>query len=264
MHRPPLTTISTLLALTAVSLPAQKAPVPPPDPQLPARLKELKGYVKNRKMTQDFQAIGLIQNLCKDVDRKNPKDKAKLAKALGDVFKTGKVRTGNHDVLYREAAEGLGKLGEDGAKQLAKAVENKRLADNVALRAHLLRQLGKTEDPKQIKYLLEVTTRSHIDELRAAAGEALGNFTGAKLKAKREIVKEIIRAWGSLHSRATQAANLDPNGPVDFGPQNARRILRAVEGKWVSTLQKLTGVSHSRFQDWQRWQNKNKNWQPPS
>ena len=67
----------------------------------------------------------------------------------------------------------LGK-GAEGAKELAKYVENKRVKDNLSLRAHMLRALGKTQDDKQIDYLIEVTSRSPHDELRAAAGEALG------------------------------------------------------------------------------------------
>ncbi|MCK5944045.1 MAG: HEAT repeat domain-containing protein [Planctomycetes bacterium] len=257
----PVATLLAVLVLGQGTAQAQKPKEPPVDPAVPKRLAELKSYVKDRKMENDFQAIGLIQALTKEPDKQNSKDKGKIAKGLGDVFKFGKVREGRQDVIYREAADALAKYEEDGAKQLAKYAEHKRFDDNLSLRAHMLRALGKTKDDKQIDYLLEVTSRSPHDELRAAAGEALGNFTEAKIKDKREIVKEIIRAWGSQHSEATRAANLDPNGPVDFGPQNARRILRACEGKWVATLQKLTGMSHTKFPDWQRWLNKNKNWE---
>jgi len=257
----PVASLLAVLVLGHGTLQAQKPKEPPVDPALPKRITELKSYIKNRKMEDDFQAIGLIQSMSKDPSKQNSKDKKKIAKGLGDCFKLGKVREGRKDVIYREAADALAKYGEDGAKELAKYVENKRFKDNLSLRAHMLRALGKTKHDKQIEYLLEVTSRSPHDELRAASGEALGNFTEAKIKDKREIVKQIIRAWGSLHSEATQAVNNDPSAPVNFGPQNARRILRATEGKWVATLQKLTGVSHTKFPDWQRWQNKNKRWE---
>jgi len=256
----PVAPLFALLVLGHAPALAQKPKEPPVDPTIPKRLTELKSYVKNRKMTDDFQAIGLMQALTKAPDQQNSRDQRKVVKGLGDCFKLGKVREGARDVLYRETADALAKYGEDGAKQLAKYVENKRFKDNLSLRAHMLRDLGKTEDDDQIDFLIEVTSRSPHDELRAAAGEALGNFTDAKIKDKREIVKMIIRAWGSQHSAATQPVSNDPNAPVDFGPQNARRILRACEGKWVATLQKLTGVSHRKFMDWQRWQNKNKRW----
>ncbi|MFK7742612.1 MAG: HEAT repeat domain-containing protein [Planctomycetota bacterium] len=258
--------LALLVPLLALGpLHAQKAKEPPNDPQLSEHLKRLKSLVKDRKMTGDFTAISLMQKLDKELEKKNSKDKKKIVKALGGVFTTGKVREGARDVLYREAADLLAKLGEQGgAKALAKSEANKRFDDNVSLRAHLLKALGKTEDADHIDYLLDVTTRSHIDALRAASGEALSNFTKAKLRQKREIVEQIIRTWGSLHSDATRAVNLDPNEPVDFNPQNARRILRACEGHWIRTLQKLTGVSQSKFPEWQRWLNKNRGWKPPA
>jgi HEAT repeat protein len=254
------TPLLAAVALCGGLLLAQKPKDPPADPEVPKRLAELKGYVKNRKMEDDFQAIGLMQALTKTPDQQNSKDKKKIAKGLGDVFKLGRVREGRQDVLYREAADALAKYGADGAKGLSRAVENKRFKDNLSLRAHMLKALGKTKDDKQIDYLLEVTSRSPRDPLRAASGEALGNFTEAKIRDKREIVKQVIRAWGSLQSEATRAVSNDASGPQDFGPQNARRILRACEGKWISSLQKLTGMSFTKFADWQRWQNKNKNW----
>lgn len=267
MAHPSLARFAALLALAAGSLamdlPAQKPKPPKPDPALTGRLAELKKFVKDRKMTRDFPAIGSMQDLAKDLDKKNPKDVTKTAKAIGDVFKLGKVRTGSKDILYREAADALAKFGADGAKLLVKAAENKRFKDNLSLRAHIVKAVGKTKDTKQIKFLVELTTRSPHNELRAASGEALGNYTKAKVKEQRDIVKEIIKTWGSLHSQASQAVSLDPNGPQDFGPQNARKTLRMAEGKWVATLQKLTGVSHSKFRDWQHWQNKNKRWSPP-
>lgn len=260
----PIAAFAAALVLAAGALQAQAKPKEPPDdPKLPEHLKQLKDFAKDRKMEGDFQAISLMQMLKKELDDKNEKDKRKIAKAAGDVFTRGPVREGARDILYRETADLLAKLGEDGADELEDAAEHKRFDDNISLRAHLLRALGKTEDPDQIEYLLEVTQRSPHDELRAASGEALGNFTEADLKDKREIVEKVIRAWGSLHSEATRAVNLDPSAPVDFGPQNARRILDACEGKWIGTLQKLTGVSLSKFADWQRWQNKNKRWEPP-
>lgn len=260
-HRHPRHGLFAALLLAALA-PAQE-PEPPLDPTLPDRLKELKQLVADRKMEQDFQAIGLIQNLTRDLGDKHPKDKARLAKALGDVFTTGKARPPEHDLLYREAGDALGKLGEDGAKELEKAIEHKRVEDHVPLVAHLLLALGRTESEKHVELLTDLAVRSPHDEIRAAAGEALGNYTSLDTKPRREVVKALIRAWGSLHQLATRPEPTDPNAPIDFEPQNARRTLRAIEGKWNQTLQKLTGTSFSQFPDWQRWLNKNPDWQPP-
>lgn len=251
-------------ALFAAMLASGQEPPPPPiDPNLPERLKELKTWVSEPKMTADGQAIGLIQSLTKDLDKKNPKDKERLVKALGEVFRTGKERPADRDFLYRETADALARFGTEAGKELAKAVEDKRHEDNVPLRAHLLLALGRTQDEKAVDLLTDTAVRSPTDELRAAAGEALGNYTSLDIRQRRNVVKTMIREWGSLHSLATTAEPTDPNAPIDLGPQNARRTLRAIEGKWNSTLQKLTGTSNQQFADWQRWLNKNPNWNPP-
>lgn len=242
---------------------AQATP-PPVDPALPDQCKQLKAFVADPKMLSDMQAIGLMQKLMQGLDNRNPKDKERLAKAFGEVFRTGKTRTGAKEVLYRETADELSKLGADGAKEIAKAIAEPRNKDNHALVGHYILALGRTKDDKQVDYLVETTTRSPIDELRGASGEALGNFTDLDLKPRREVVKAILREWGSLHSKATTPAPTDPNAPVDMAPQNARQTLRVVEGKWAATLNKLTGQSHAGFMEWQRWLNKNPGWTPPS
>lgn len=256
-----------LLAVAAAQNPAP-APAPaatPPavDPALPERLKELKTLVSHPKMADDFQAVGLIQSLVADVAKLAPKDKEKIGKALGEVFRTGKLRPADKDVLYREAGDALGKLGVDGSKELAKAIADPRFKDYLQLLAHWIVALGHTEDEKQVDFLLDTTTRSPHDELRAAAAEALGSYQTMDVKLRHEVVKQVVREWGSLHQQATTPDPVSASQPIPLQPQNARKTLKAVEGKWVAMLQKLTGQTHGAFADWQRWLNKNPNWTPP-
>ncbi|HEX5053166.1 MAG TPA: HEAT repeat domain-containing protein [Planctomycetota bacterium] len=258
-----LTAVCLLGALLAAGPAVAQTPEPAPDPDLPNLLKELKSLVSDRAMADDFQAIGLIQKLSKEPDKINPKDAEKIAKSLGDVFKTGKVRPPEKDILYRETADALSKFGAEGAKAIAKALGDNRFKDMIALQAHMILALGKTKDEKQVDWLLDTTTRSPHDELRGAAGEALGNYTSLAIRERRDVVKGIIREWGSLQSKATTLDSNDPNAPIDPGPQNARKTLQVVEGKWNNTLHKLTGVQNTQFTDWQRWLNKNPNWEPP-
>lgn len=249
-----------LSLLTAMAVAQSPAEPPPLDPALPDQLKELKTLVADQKMALDFQAIGLMQKLVAKTDAMHPKDKERLAKGLGDVFKTGKARPADKDILYRETGDSLAKLGADGGKELQRAIGDSRFKDMVPLQAHLILALGRTQDEKQVDGLLEMALRSPHDEIRAAAGEALGNFAAIDIKVRREVVKGMIRAWGSLHGLATQRDSNDPNTPIDPAPQNARNTLRAIEARWNATLQKLTGVSNSAFEDWQRWLNKNPGW----
>jgi hypothetical protein len=252
--------LGTWMALAAAT--AAQTPVPAVDPALPAKLKDLKAMVADKKMAEDFRAIGIVQTLAEKPGERNPKDVERIAKALGDVFRTGKVRPPDKDHLYRETADALAKLGEEGAKELFKAATDARFKDYVPLRAHLMLALGRTEDPKQVDWLCDEAVRSPHDEIRAAGGEALGFFTSLDEKPRRDVVKALIREWGGLHSRATQ---LDPAGGAAIDPDadNARRTLRAIEGKWSATLGKLTGAGHTTLADWQYWLNKNPNWPIP-
>jgi hypothetical protein len=249
-----------LVLWLAAMLPAQDEPKP--DPALPDQLKELKTLVSDPKMQSDFQAIGLMQKLVADVDKRHEKDLERMAKAFGEVFRTGKVRTDAQDILYREASDALSKLGEEGSKELRKALDNNRFKDAIPLQEHMILALGRTQDEKQVDWLLDLATRSHRDELRAASGEALGNYTKLEIKARRDAVKTLIRELGGLHQQASVPI-LDVTTPGGTQVQNAQRTLRAIEAKWTSTLEKLTGVSHSSFPEWQRWLNKNPNWTPP-
>lgn len=264
MFRSTLRTFApTLLALGCAALANAQAPTPAVDPTLPERLKELKALVADSKMAGDMQAVSLMQTLTKTPETLHPKDKERVIKGIGEVFRTGKVRTNEKDVLYREASDALAKLGSEAGAELAKAYGDNRFKDALALQAHLLLAIGRTQDDKQVTMLVEITARSPHDELRAAAGEALGNYTSLEMKARREVVKTIVRTWGSLHEQATTPDPNNPNQPIPMQPQNARKTLRAVEGKWGATLAKLTGVSNTAFADWQRWLNKNPNWVGP-
>jgi hypothetical protein len=222
--------------------------------------------VADPKMQEDFRAIGLIQKLSSAPDKLHPKDAEKLAKALGDVFRTGKARPADKAQLYREAGDALGKLKGPGGKELAKVLTDSRIKDRdyVAVQAHLYVQLGRTQDEKQVDMLLDAALNSPHDEIRGAAGEGLGCYEAMELKKRREVVKDMIRSYGALHAKATQADPTDPNAPIDFSPQNARETLAKIEGRWTSTLGKLTGQGFSSFPDWQRWLNKNPSWQPPN
>jgi hypothetical protein len=252
-----------LSAAARAQTPANPA-TPPVDAGLPEQLKELRELVADKKLADDQKAIGQIELLTRNIEQRHPKDQERLAKALGEVFRTGKLRTGEHDVLYRQAGDALAKLGKLGGKELRKALDDDRFDKQFGLLAHWILALGRTADHDQVDWLLDTTTRSPHDELRAAAGEALGGFTSLPLDGKRRIVKAIVREWGSQHQQATTPDPVDPNQPIPMQPQNARRTLQRVEGPWNATLQQLTGVSLSAFADWQRWLNKNPDWVPPA
>lgn len=221
--------------------------------------------VKQPKMTEDFRAIGLIQQLAAKPEALHPKDQARIVKALGNVFDRGRVRPPDGTHLYREAADALAKFGEEAGRTLQRAIDDDRIKDRdyAPLRAHMIVALGRTKDEKQVDWLLEQALRSPDDDVLAAAGEALGNFTELPMRPRREVVKRMIRFLGGLVEKASRPINPDPNAPIDFSPQNARATLDKVQSKWNATLAALTGQNFSEQSDWQHWLNKNPDWTPP-
>lgn len=242
---------------------AQDKPAASQDPTLPPMLTELDDLVKDRKMEQDLQAIALVRRLASAPQAMHPKDHDRVARALGSVFRSGKLRPVDRLQLYEEAAQALGAFGTDGAKELRKTAEDGRFGrEYVRFRATLLDNLGKTQDPKQVEWLLEQALRSPEDEIMAAAGGALGHHRDMELRQRRDVVKRLIVRWGELESKSSAPDISNPGEPVNFGPQNARATLGKVRARWQGTLATLTGQNHGAYEEWQRWLNKHPDWAP--
>jgi hypothetical protein len=256
---------ASFLAFSLVGLLAQDKAPPANDPALPDQIAKLKTMVKDRSMEQDFLAMNLVTAMTEKFTEKSPKDQKAVVTALGEVFKLGPVRPADKSQLYRTVAEALSTCGEDAAPTLRKVLELDRIdgKEFTSLRAQLVLSLGKTKDEKQADWLLETAVRSPDDEVAAAAGEALGYYDFLPLQKLREISKRLISRYGEIDMKATQPQSTDPNAPIDFGPQNAAKTLEWVAPKWNAALTKLTGQTHQKAADWQRWLNKNKDWEPP-
>lgn len=254
-----------LAALLVLGTAVRAQDEPPPDPELPQKLKDLKEMVRDRRAQHDPAAAGLLLVLTERYGKLNGKDQDKLCDAVGACLFDGRRRPPDAAVLYHSAAEALGKMGADGARHLRRALEASRFDDRewVPLRVTMLEALGQTKDEKQVDYLLEQARRSPENQVMAAAGAALGHFTELELRPRREVVKDLIRRWGELEAKGSQ---LDPTptqgGAVDFSGQNARDTLAQIRPKWTATLRKLTGRSFRDHPEWQRWLNKEPDWEP--
>jgi hypothetical protein len=232
-----------------------------PDPEVAEKLGDLDDIVTNRKMERDAEAGAVLTalilkwrgGLCE-------KDQKQIVKGIGNVFLKGKVRPAEQAQIYIAAATALGETDESGADPLEKAFESKRFPDKpewVQLRESLLRAMGKTKNEKKVKFLIDTAQRHPVDRLQAAAGEALGNFSGSDQKIRKEIVDKLLIRYGSMDSRARVI------DPADIEAQNMRDRLAVIRPKWNDTLSQLTGENFDKFPEWQAWWNKNKskNWQ---
>ncbi|RMH02116.1 MAG: HEAT repeat domain-containing protein [Planctomycetota bacterium] len=145
--------------------------------------------------------------------------------------------------LWRTAAVVLGRMGEEGAKYLWEAFEDKRFTKDVEFRAHIVRQIGSTRDWDQWKELVDLL--DYKDELViAAAAESLARFGEAPAKIRQESTKYLVKRLESYQ-----------NAALDGEDTTARRVYRTVREPMTRALSALTGQSFRDPLDWTKWWN---------
>ncbi len=237
--------------------PAPPTPAKGPDKAVAEKLATLKEIVADRKFARDAEGVQVVDFLLQKLQggTLEAKDKAAVVKGFAEVFTGRKVRPPDSTGLYYAAAMAPGYCGADGSKVLKSAYDDGRFPKKplwVPLREQLLKNLGRTKDESQVKFLTSEARRHPEAALQAAAGEALGNFEDSKEPIRKEIVSELLVTYGELDQAANQ-------GGMNINSQNATDRLATIKDKWNTTLEKLTGQRFDRFIDWQSWHNKHKN-----
>ena len=251
--------LSALVTLLG-SLPAvaqDPAPGKGPDKEVADKIETLKDIVLDKKFARDNEGVQIIDLLLEKLKAGlDEKDQQAIVKALEGVFMAGpKVRPPEKPDLYRGAAMALGYCGLEGAKVLKNVYTNKRFPERkewLPLRELLLKNLGRTKDESQVKFLTKEARHNPEAALQAAAGDALGNFDESKEPVRKEIVGELMITYGELAEKAGQM------GSQNIEAQNAQDRLAALKDKWNTTLGKLTRQNFATFREWRDWYNKNK------
>lgn len=229
------------------------------DPEVKAKADALKRAVSDRRMSQDQDAIGIIEDLV--VKYRAPmhrSDRRTVEMGVAAVFTTGRRREPEMLALYHAAANALGEMGRSGALVLVRIHDGNRFPDRnewVPLRAILLENVGKTKEEAMVKFLIDEAVRAHQKALMAAAGAALGNFNESRQTIRKEIVNKLLVKWGELDARWREG-NIDPQ---DIEAQTAQEYMAAISDRWNDTLTKLTGAKLRQHPAWQDWWNDNKN-----
>jgi len=224
--------------------------------ELEKKLEEFTKLVKGRK---DKQAIAVVDGLLRRLDELPAKARTKLARTVGSVLtKQRPSRSAKNKELFERCAVALGKMGKPGSTPLREAYDYKKFkgAQWMELRALMLRQVGKTGDLGKTGFL--VKTARHVEQnlLKAAAGEALGEFEKAPLRLRKglfdDVKAELVRVY-------------DLSRTGEFGElQRAtfEKRFAAIRAPWNATLQKLSGRRYTDPHAWRDFWNKHKraNW----
>ena len=223
----------------------------------------------DRRMKFDAKVIGIIEEL--KVTHSlgmHERDERMVITAVARVFVQGRLRDPKHTHIYVAAAEFLADCGQSGARRLLSVYESSRIRgrEYADLRAEILVNLGKTKEPVLIELILKESRISPDNEVLAAAGEALGYYTDAPLKTRREIVKKLLITYGSVDDNLRTVRFVQSREAmisVNLTRENARETMRAIQAPWNRTLSQLTGRNYSQFPEWFRWQKDNPNWKRP-
>jgi hypothetical protein len=255
------------LLLTTLCTPAPSSALPAPLPsfsflqeeeeeELPDKRPEIKELLEGLKDhagargEEDSDALGVMDKLTQEFPKSGPKDRAAIVKGLGKCFdqRRKELEGGiKNNKLFIGAATSLGTMGTDATKTLTKWVGNKKHRKDLLLQQTLIRALGATGDPKAVRCLLDQLNNKE-DVLIGTAAEALGEFTEADQKIRKEIFNELLKLL-----MTNLALSKDPNN------LGARDRYDVVAAPIITSLQRLSGDEERRRPEgWQRWWNKNK------
>lgn len=245
----PLLTCTFALAAAAVARAQEDAAA---KPDLKKEVKEFKSALADRKGEKDQDATKMIGEWIARWEDLGEKERTEIVKTLDLVFRA--KRPPEQGGLYKATVVALGRMDKEGAQVLKKAFDNKQFDDKewLALRADMLKQIGRAKDEGMVKFLVETATRSHEDPLMAAAGDALGNYGDADQKLRKEIYKDLYRKYIEIYEAAMS---------LDLGDATAQRkkqTLAAIADPWNSTLGKLSGQSFRDARQWQDYWNDHK------
>ncbi len=250
------------VAVAAMSAPVPAAPVsglafepqePPPPQDKRKEVKELcdtfGDHIK-AKGKEDQLAVAVLDKLLKEFEGSGPKDRASIAKAIDKAFDQSRreIEEGiPNNQLNLAAAVALGDMGPESAKLLAKRIGHKKLKDDDAVRRRLILSLGRTKDESGLKTLQDLLVHRR-PILQGAAAEALGEYVKLKLKKRKDVFEDILKALDS----AKAAVDADVTDPI------ARDRYDTVSAPMMTSLARLCGERVNSPEEWRRWWNKNK------
>lgn len=173
----------------------------------------------------------------------------KQKNAILKLVKKGlKNRDRDVRVAFVEAASKMkgGKKDKWGTKStdlLAAVLKLKPTEKDIDYMDKVVRAIGLLANKKGVPILTKLLKYKNYD-IVAACGEALGGYKDSDIKIRKEIVKEILKTYGSVANQAREPRNT-----------TAQRRLRTIEKSMEMGLKTLTGQNVVGAMNWQRWWN---------
>ena len=243
-------------SLGGPSVPAPSSGIlqePPPPPDKRAEVKDLcqafADHIK-AKGKEDQLAVSVLDKLLKEFEDSGPKDRASIVKAVDKAFDQTRreIEEGiPNNQLNLAVAVAMGDMWPESAKALAKRIGHKKLKSDEMVRRRLILSLGRTTEESGLKTLQDLLVHRR-PVLQAAAAEALGEFVKLKLKKRKEVFEDILKALDSVKADV----DADATDPI------ARERYDTVSAPMMTSLARLSGQRVNSPEEWRRWWNKNK------
>ncbi len=218
-------------------------------PEVKELLERFQDHIGERGRDDDL-AVKCIFQLRAEFKLSGPRDRKDIAKALYRAMKVKRKisRQGiRQQDLYFAAAEALGQMAPESVRDLIRLVGDRNHRDDYEVQVRILAALGRTQDERAVKPLLDVLGEYQA-RLQAGAAGALGNFTNLDQKERKEIFQDLLQ----MLCEARSDVQSEP------GSSTAQDRWSRIASPAQSSMRKLSGADLRGPEEWRRWWNKNK------
>lgn len=221
---------------------------------------QLEAHLKARG-DEDDEALGVIDELSVEFEESGPKDREDIADAVAKCL-TVKRDELAEDVpdqkLQTHSARAMGAFGEEGGGALLKLVDHKALDGKMKAQRETILSLGRTQHPKGVKVLIKMLDHKNFG-VEGAAAQALGSYTEAKEKVRKDIVEALLKKIVPLSDLIEDEGDYSgTTGGSTEDNEEASKEYQALAAGTMSSLRALTGHEEEDFRSWQTWWNDNK------
>jgi hemoglobin-like flavoprotein len=237
-----------------------KNDAPDKRPEVASLIDKLDKHVDKRG-SEDTDAVAVIAQLATEFPKSGPKDKTAIANALSKCVEAQRAEPKKgefNNKLAIAAAEAMGQMGPESVQPLIGWIGHKNLRRDIQLQRQLVLSLGKTRDPAAIKPLNSALENKDAP-IVAAAAEAMGEFSEAKIEVRKDLFSSCIKALMA----GKNAKDAEQSGSGATAHTNiATERYDVIAAPLLTTLHKLSKHEESTPELWERWWNKNRqvNW----
>jgi hypothetical protein len=204
----------------------------------------LKTAVKEKQDPDQIHYIKIVGEKWAAADEKQRKEIFKLVR--------GNLKSRNPEVKDA-TVEALGMMNggkrdrdaDTATKLLDVELRGKACKDSDTYKAAVMKAMGRLQRPKGATALIKELKKGS-DQVVASAAAALGQFTDADIRVKKEVVEELIKIYTGADSKASD--------PRDTTAKRKLEILKPAMDASLKSLTRQTNINNAP--DWRTWWNK--------